>query len=362
MVTRHVNFSAGPSTLPLPALERAQAEFLDYADSGMSIIEHSHRGKVYEQVHDECLGLIRELLAVPDNYDILLMQGGASAQFALIPMNLRTDARAGDYIITGTWAKKALAEAKVVSQPRIAWDSPEGDTYTRVPKQDELDLTKDAPYVHMCSNNTIMGTQFFDYPDTGGVPLICDMSSDIMWRPTDVSKFGMIYAGAQKNMGPSGITILIIRKDLIERARTDIPKIFRYGEVAKANSLQNTIATFPVYMVRNVLDWVKEQGGLPAMEKHNRSKAEMLYGAIAGSDGFYKCPVSEESRSVMNPVFRTPSEDLDKKFVADAADKGLLGLKGHRSVGGIRASMYNAMSQEGVERLVDFMHDFAKRG
>jgi phosphoserine aminotransferase len=359
MVTRHVNFNAGPSTLPLPALERAQAEFLDYEGSGMSIIEHSHRGKVYEAVHEECIALLTELLQIPDTHQVLFMQGGASAQFALVPMNLRTDARAGDYVVTGTWAKKALAEAKIVGTPHVAWDGEQDGKWTRVPKADELDLSADAPYVHLASNNTIMGTQFFDYPKTKA-PLIADMSSDIMWRPTDVSQFGMIYAGAQKNMGPSGITIVIIRKDLLEQGRSDIPKIFRYAEVAKANSLQNTIATFPVYMVRNVLLWVKEQGGLPAMEKHNRDKAALLYGAIDGSDGYYVCPVEQASRSVMNVVFRLPSEELEKKFVADAADAGLVGLKGHRSVGGIRASIYNAMSQQGVEKLTAFMADFKK--
>jgi phosphoserine aminotransferase len=357
-MTRHLNFNPGPSTLPLSVLERAQQELLDFEGSGMSIMEHSHRGAVYEAVHNDAIALLTELLGIPDTHQVLMMQGGASAQFALIPMNLRTDARAGDYIVTGTWAKKALGEAKVVGTPHVAWNGEKDGTWNRIPKPSELDLTADAPYVHLASNNTIMGTQYFDYPDTGSVPLIADMSSDILWRPTDVSKFGMIYAGAQKNMGPSGITVVILRKDLLETARTDIPKIFRYAEVAAQNSLQNTISTFTVYMVRNVLQWVKEQGGLPAMEKHNRAKGEALYAAVDGSDGYYRCPVATEDRSVMNAVFRLGSEALEKKFVADATAAGLVGLKGHRSVGGIRVSMYNAMPLSGVQKLVEFMADF----
>jgi len=359
-MTRHVNFNAGPSTLPLPVLERAQKEFLEFEASGMSILEHSHRGKVYERVHEETIALLVEILQIPDSHQVLFMQGGASAQFALVPMNLRTDTHAGDYVVTGTWSKKALEEARIVGQPRVAWDGESDGTWTRVPKPPELELSKDAPYVHLTSNNTIMGTQFFEFPETGKVPLVVDMSSDILWRPIDVSKFGLIYAGAQKNMGPSGITCVIIRKDLLETARTDLPKIFRYAEVAKANSLQNTIATFPVYLVHHVLQWIKGLGGLPVIEARNREKAELLYGAVDGSDGYYRCPVELESRSVMNAVFRLSSEELEKKFVADAAAAGLVGLKGHRSVGGIRASMYNALEPAGVEKLVEFMADFRK--
>jgi len=357
MSDRHYNFNAGPSTLPLPVLERAQAEFLNFEDSGMSLIEHSHRGAVYEAVHNETIALLREILAVPDSHEILFMAGGASTQFALVPMNLRRDDHAGDYIVTGTWAKKALDEAKVIGDPHVAWNGESDGKWERVPKADELDLTDDAPYLHLTTNNTIMGTQFFEMPQSSA-PLILDMSSDILWRPMDWSNIGMVYAGAQKNMGPSGITVVIIRKDLIEQGRTDLPKIFRYATVAKANSLQNTIATFPVYMVRNVLQWVKEQGGTEAMERHNRAKAELLYGAVDSSNGYYHCPVERESRSVMNPVFRLKDPALDKKFIAEAAEAGLVGLKGHRSVGGVRASMYNAMTQRGVQALVDFMGRF----
>jgi phosphoserine aminotransferase len=360
MATRHFNFNPGPSTLPLPVLERAQRELLDYEGSGMSIMEHSHRGKVYEKVHDEAIALLTELLGVPSTHQVLFMQGGASAQFGLVPMNLRTDTHAGDYVITDTWGKKAYSEAKIVGKPSVAWDENKDGVWTRVPKSSELKLSADAPYVHYTTNNTIMGTQFFDVPETGSVPLVADMSSDILWRPIDVSKFGMIYAGAQKNMGTSGITVVIMRKDLIEKGRTDLPTIFRYSEIAKNNSLQNTITTFTVYMIRNMLLWVKDQGGLPAMEKHNSKKAGLLYAAIDGSDGFYTCPAEKSGRSVMNVVYRLPNEELDTKFVAEATKAGLVGLKGHRQVGGIRASIYNAMTVEGVEKLCAFMQSFRK--
>lgn len=359
-MTRVINFNPGPSTLPLAALERARDEFLDIQGSGMSIMEHSHRGKLYAAIHDETIALVRELLQVPDTHHVLFMQGGARAQFALVPMNLRTDTHAGDYIVTGVWAKGALDEAKVVGKPHVAADTGKDGKWTRIPRQNELSLSKDAPYVHFTSNNTVMGTQYFEFPTTGAVPLVCDMSSDLMWRPIDVSKFGLIYAGAQKNLGPAGVTLVIVRKDLVEKGRTDIPAIFRYGEIAKNNSLQNTIPTFIVYMVRNVLQTFKARGGLAAIEKDNRRKGEMLYRAIDESRDFYTCPVEKSDRSVMNAVFRLGSEDAEAKFVKAAEKEGLVGLKGHRSVGGIRVSMYNAMEVSGVERLVDFMARFQR--
>jgi phosphoserine aminotransferase len=359
-VTRHFNFNAGPSALPLPALELAQKELLDFQGTGMSILEHSHRGKAYEKVHEEAIALLSELMEIPESHQVLLMQGGASTQFALVPMNLRTDSSAGDYVITDTWGKKAYQEAKIVGKPNVAWDENKNGVWTRVPKQDELKLTKDAPYVHITSNNTIMGTQFHGFPSTGSVPLVVDMSSDILWRPMDVSKIALIYAGAQKNMGPAGIAVVIIRKDLIEKGRTDLPTIFRYAEIAKNNSLQNTITTFTVYMIRNVLTWVKEQGGTAEMERRNRKKADALYAAIDGSGGYYNSPPEKASRSVMNVVFRLPSEELDGKFVAEASKAGLVGLKGHRLVGGIRASIYNAVPLQAVEKLVEFMQRFQK--
>jgi phosphoserine aminotransferase len=360
MVTRHFNFNAGPSALPLPALERAQKELLDFEGTGMSILEHSHRGKAYEKVHNETIALLTELMQVPESHQVLFMQGGASTQFALVPMNLRTDSHGGDYVITDTWGKKAYQEAKVVGKPNVAWDENQNGVWTRVPKQDELKLTADAPYVHITSNNTIMGTQFHTLPVTGSVPLVVDMSSDILWKPIDVSKIGLIYAGAQKNMGPAGIAVIVIRKDLIEKGRTDLPSIFRYAEIAKNNSLQNTITTFTVYMIRNVLLWLKEQGGTAEMERRNRKKADVLYGAIDASGGYYNAPAEQASRSVMNVVFRLPNEELDAKFVAEASKAGLVGLKGHRLVGGIRASIYNAVPLQAVEKLVEFMQKFQK--
>ncbi len=359
-MTRVINFSAGPATLPLPALEYAQSEFLDHEGTGMSLVEHSHRGAAYAKVHEEAKTLFRELMDIPKSHEVLFMQGGATAQFALAPMNLRASDESADYIMTGTWSTKALAEAKVTGKARVAGTGEVDGKYIRVPRQADLELDPNAAYVHITTNNTIMGTQFHQWPDTDDVPLVADMSSDILWRPIDVSKFGLIYAGAQKNLGPAGITVLILRKDLAERSPDTIPKIFRYKTILEGDSLQNTIPTFPVYMVRNVLRWVKAEGGAPAMEKRNRAKAEMIYGMVDGNPDFFRCPVEVDSRSVMNPVFRLPSEDLEKKFIADAAAAGMVGIKGHRSVGGIRTSMYNAMEPQSVQKFVQFAQAFAK--
>lgn len=360
-MTRVINFSAGPATLPLPALEFAQDEFLDHEGTGMSLLEHSHRGAAYEKVHQETKSLFCELLDIPDTHEVLFMQGGASAQFALVPMNLRGAGQSADYINTGVWSDSAMAEAKILGPAREAGSGKVDGKYTRVPNQTELDLDPKAAYVHFTTNNTIMGTQFRVYPDSGGVPLVADMSSDILWRPMDVSKFGLIYAGAQKNLGPAGITILILRKDLAERSPSSIPKIFRYKTILAGDSLQNTIPTFPVYMVRNVLRWVRDQGGAPGMEKRNLQKAGYIYGMIDANSDFFRCPVERESRSAMNPVFRLPNEDLEKKFIAEAAAAGMVGIKGHRSVGGIRTSIYNAMEPSDVQTFVDFAKTFARK-
>jgi phosphoserine aminotransferase len=365
MTHRVINFSPGPATLPVAALEQAQKDLVDFQGTGISIVEHSHRGKDYAAVHEEAKALLKELLAVPNTHEVLFMQGGASAQFALIPMNLLGDGARADYITTGTWSENALAEARIIAEQRgaeaheAASTRTEQGTYTRVPRKDELDLDPKAAYVHLTSNNTIFGTQFHDFPTTGDVPLIADMSSDILWRPIDVSRFGLIYAGAQKNMGPSGVTVLIIRRDLAERVRADVPKIFRYATILKGDSLQNTAPTFAIYLTRNVLQWVKAQGGAEAMEKRNRQKAEALYGAIDARADFYRCPVEVASRSTMNVVFRLPSEELEQKFIADAKAQGMVNLKGHRSVGGIRVSLYNAIEPAHVDKLVAFMDDFA---
>jgi phosphoserine aminotransferase len=359
-MARIYNFNPGPAALPLPALEKARDELLDFQGSGMSVIEHSHRGKDYEAVHDEAMGLVRELLSVPDSYDVLLLQGGASQQFAMVPMNLLLPGESADYILTGGWSEKALAEAKILGQTRVACTTAVDGKYTRIPKQQDLKLDANAAYVHMTSNNTLFGTQWHWFPETGPVPLVADMSSDFMWRKFDVGKFGLIYAGAQKNMGPSGIVVVIARKDLVQAERKDIPKIFRYKTHADNRSLYNTPPTFSVYLVRNVLRWAKEQGGLDAIEKTNRQKGKVIYEAIDAQPDFYRCPVENESRSLMNVVFRLPTEALEEKFVKEAKAGGMAGLKGHRSVGGIRASIYNAVSLEAVTALATFMDSFAK--
>lgn len=360
-MTRVHNFNAGPAGLPLPALERARDELLDFRGSGMSIMEHSHRGKEYEAVHDEATALLRRLLEVPADYDVIYLQGGASQQFAMIPMNLLPADRSADYVLTGAWSEKALSEAKLVGKARVAATTAVDGRYARVPQASELELDPAAAYVHVTSNNTIFGTQWAEMPATGEVPLVADMSSDILSRRLDVSRYGLIYAGAQKNLGPSGLVVVIMRKELVARGRKDIPKIFRYATHAEAGSLYNTPPTFAIYLLRNVLAWVEELGGLAAVEERNRKKGELLYGAIDRLGGFYRCPVEVGSRSLMNVVFRLPSEALEATFVSEAKKASLVGLKGHRSVGGVRASTYNAVSVEDVAALVSFMEDFARR-
>lgn len=357
-MARVMNFNAGPAALPPAAIVRAQSELLDFAGSGMSIMEHSHRGKVYEAVHNEAIALVTELLQVPDTHQVLFLQGGASQMFATVPMNFLPAGRSADYVLTGVWSKKALKEAQLVGKVRVAADAARDGNYRHIPAQSDLDLDKDAAYVHITSNNTIAGTQYDQFPDVGNVPLVADMSSDLMWRPTDVSKFALIYAGAQKNLGPSGLTVVIIKKSWMEQGRTDIPVIFRYSTHAAENSLYNTPPCFAIYMLRNVLAEVKASGGLSAVEVQNRKKAEILYGAIDARPDFYKCPIEVGSRSVMNVVFNLPSPEQEAEFVAAASKLGMVGLKGHRSVGGIRVSMYNAAPVEWIEALVKFMKDF----
>lgn len=359
-MARVINFNAGPATLPLGALERAQRELLDLDGSGMSVIEHSHRGKVYEAVHNEAIALTRELLNVSDDYHVLFLQGGASQQFAVVPMNLLGAGQSADYVVTGAWSKKALKEAKGIGQARVAATTEVDGKFARIPAQSELQLDPNAAYVHITSNNTIFGSQWQRFPDVGGVPLVADMSSDIMWRPMDVSKFGLIYAGAQKNLGPSGLTLVIVRKDLVENARKDIPVIFQYRTHAADNSLYNTPPTFSVYLYRNVMLELKNAGGLPAMEKRNLEKGKLLYGAIDSNGDFYKCPVEKGSRSLMNVVFTLPTPELEARFVSEAQKAGIVGIKGHRSVGGVRISMYNAAPIEWIQTLVTFMETFRK--
>jgi phosphoserine aminotransferase len=360
-MTRALNFNAGPAALPLAALEQAQKELLDFNGTGMSVLEHSHRGKDYEAIHDSAIALMRELLSIPEDYDILFLQGGASQQFAMVPMNLLQPGRSADYILTGAWGKKAYDEAKNVGNVRIAASTEANKTYVRIPKADEIKLDPDACYVHMTSNETIHGVEFKDYfPSVKNVPLVCDMSSDFMWRKFDVRPFSMIYAGAQKNIGPSGVTIVIIKKSLVEAGRTDIPKIFRYKTHAANKSMYNTCPTFGIYLIQKVLLWLKGVGGLAQIESWNLEKAKIAYDILDARSNFYNAPVQKESRSVMNIVFRCPTEELDAKFVAEAKAKHMIGLKGHRDVGGIRISAYNAVSVESLKILAAFMDEFAK--
>ena len=356
---RSWNFYAGPATLPLAALERAQKEFIEWEGTGMSVMETSHRSPEYDAVHNEAISLLTELLGLDDDHQVLFIQGGASSQFAMIPMNFLPAGGSADYINTGTWSQKAINEANIIGKCRVAGGS-EGDGFTRVPKQDELDLDPNAAYVHVTSNNTIKGTQFIDFPDTGNVPLVGDMSSDILWRPFDANKFGLIYAGAQKNIGPSGVCVVIIKKSWIEKANDKVPTMFKYATHSAKNSLYNTPPSFSIYMIRNVLQWVKDNGSLEGMEKRNRAKAGRLYDVFENSGGFYRSPVEAASRSYMNVVFRLPTEELEAKLVAEGKANKMFGLKGHRSVGGCRASIYNAMEPAGVEALCQFMEEFAR--
>lgn len=359
-MSRIINFNAGPAGLPLPALEKARDELLDYQGSGMSIMEHSHRGKEYEAVHRDTVARITRLLSVPDSHCVLFLTGGASQQFAQIPMNFLKPGQSADYVLTGVWSEKAIDEAKYYGTTRIAGSTRADGRYTRVPAQSEVQFDPKAAYAHTTSNNTIYGTQFHTLLDTGRVPHVCDMSSDFMWRKIDTSKLDFIYAGAQKNLGPSGVLVAIAKKEFLAQGRNDIPKIFRYSTHLENDSLYNTPPTLAIYLMRNVLEWIEGQGGLDALEKRNQAKAEHLYSALDRLNGFYTAPVERMSRSVMNIVFRTPSEALDEKFVTEAKKAGMVGLKGHRTAGGIRASTYNAVSLDDVKSLVSFMESFSK--
>lgn len=357
MPERVYNFNPGPATLPLEVLKRAQGELLNYKGTGMSVMEISHRSKEFEEIIHQAEALFLELAGLKDGYRVLFLQGGASLQFAMVPLNYLSPGKTANYVVTGSFAKKALAEAKKVGQTHVAASSEE-DNFRSIPK--EYNFSPDAAYVHVTTNNTIFGTQWQWLPECGDIPLVADMSSDIFSRPLDFSRFSLVYAGAQKNLGPAGVTVVLIKKELAEKANQDLPVILRYDTYANNDSLYNTPPTFSVYMVRLVLEWIKEQGGLAAMERHNREKAACIYDAIDQSGGFYRGHAEKEYRSLMNVTFRLPSEELEKKFVQEAAAAGLVGLKGHRSVGGMRASIYNAMSREGCEALADFMNRFRR--
>ncbi len=351
------NFNAGPATLPLPVLEKIKADLPNYDGTGMAVMELSHRSKPYAAIHAAAQDLLRELFSIPDNYKIMFLQGGASSQFYMIPMNLLHEGDSADYVNTGTWSKKAIKEAKMFGNVNVAGSS-DGENFTYIPK--DLNLDAYAKYVHITSNNTIAGTQFHAFPDTGSVPLLADMSSDILSKKIDISKFGMIYAGAQKNLGPSGVTVVIMSDDLLAKCREDIPTMTMYKTHAEKDSLFNTAPTYSIYILKLVLEHVKNIGGMAEVEKINAAKGDVIYGTMAENPDFFRCPVKEDSRSLMNVVFRLPSEELEAKFIADGLAAGFGGLKGHRSVGGIRASMYNAMPLDGVKALSEFMKDFAK--
>lgn len=352
------NFYAGPATLPLPALERAQRELLDFAGTGMSVMEISHRSKEYEAVHEEAEALLRELMGIPSNYHVLFLQGGASLQFAMVPMNLLGPGMKADYVLTDEWSSKALKEASRFGEVREAATS-EDTGFDRIPWQLELD--PEAAYVHITSNNTLYGTQYQEFPDTEGVPLVADMSSDICSRPFDLSPFGLIYAGAQKNLGPAGVTVVIIRDDLLANCRQDLATMLSYPIHAKNRSLYNTPPTFGIYMLRNVLDCFRQEGGLEVIARRNREKASLVYDAIDRYPDVYRGHAHLDSRSEMTVTFRLRREELEASFLAEAEAQSLIGLKGHRLVGGFRAALYNAMSLDGVTALVEHMERFAER-
>ncbi|MCF8129773.1 MAG: 3-phosphoserine/phosphohydroxythreonine transaminase [Deltaproteobacteria bacterium] len=359
MGERIYNFNAGPAALPLPVLEEIQAEMLDFKGSGMSIMEVSHRSKWFDDVINEAVERTKRLLGLGEEFDVLFIQGGASLQFCMIPMNLSLEGCPVDYINTGTWSTKAIKEAAIQGKDVQVIASSEDKNFSYIPKK--YQVSQNAAYLHFTSNNTIKGTQWAEFPDAGDIPLVCDMSSDIMSRPFDAKPFGLIYAGAQKNIGPSGTAMVIIRKDMLERTPANIPSMLKYTTFAEYNSMYNTPSCIVIYTVNLVLKWLEETvGGLEKMGRINQEKGALIYGFIDQS-GFYKGTAEKESRSLMNVTFRLPSEDLEKKFVAEGLKAGFGGLKGHRSVGGCRASIYNASGMDAVKALVDFMKEFEKK-
>ncbi len=363
-MARIVNFNAGPAGLPTEVLERVQAELLDYNGTGLSIMEASHRGGDYDAVHENAQRLLLSLSGAPDDCKVLFLQGGASLQFAMLPMNFLAPDASADYIDTGEWSKKSIKEAKRFGGVNVAASTADAN-YDHLPALDAIDLDPNASYVHLTTNNTIFGTQFHDYPKTGTVPLVCDMSSDILSRRFDWSDIGMIYGGAQKNLGPSGLTVVMMRESFYERITNDVPTMLSYKTHWEKNSLFNTPPTFAIYILWRVLEWVEGHGGLEGMEARNREKAELLYGFLDEHADYYRGTVTDAAhRSWMNVTFRLPNEDLEKRFVAEGLKAGFCGLKGHRSVGGIRVSMYNAASPDNIRSFLDFARGFmgANRG
>ena len=358
-MTRIFNFSAGPAVLPLEVLQEAQRDLVSLPGVGMSVLEISHRSKPFDDIIQGCEADMRTLARIPSDYKVLFLQGGASLQFSMVPLNLLPAGGSADYILTGTWSQKAVKEAKRVGTVKIA-ASTESEQFARVPKQEELTLDPSAAYVHMTSNNTIYGTEFHWLPDTGSVPLVSDMSSDIFSRPIDVGRHALIYAGAQKNLAPAGVTLAIIREDMLKRSPSTLHTMLSYAVHAENGSLYNTPPVFPIYVMRLVMTWLLKNGGLEAVEAANKKKADTLYAEIDRT-GFYRGHAATDSRSRMNVTFRLPSEELEKTFAKEATAAGLDGLKGHRSVGGMRASIYNAFPEAGVDALVDFMREFERR-
>ena len=357
MENRIYNFSAGPAILPLDVLKEAKEDFISYKGTGMSVMEMSHRSKTYDDIIKAAEKDIRTLLNIGDDYAVLFLQGGATLQFSMVPLNIMPTKNKADYIVTGSWSKKAVKEAKRVGDVNIAASSEESN-FNNIPKQGDLKLDADASYAHFTSNNTIFGTQFSAEPVVGDVPLVCDASSDIFHKKIDVDKYGLIYAGAQKNMGPAGVTLVIIKKNLLDRSPSDLHTYLNYNTHVEKDSMYNTPSTYGVYIIGLVAKWLLGLGGLDVMYKINLEKAALLYDFMDASDGYYSGTAAKEDRSLMNVTFRLPNEDLEKKLISEAAEKGFSGLKGHRSVGGLRASIYNAFPKKGVEDLVEFMKAF----
>jgi phosphoserine aminotransferase len=354
------NFNPGPAALPLSVLEEIQSSFLNFGGAGMSIVEMSHRAKEFDAVLNDAVARVKRLLNLDERYHVVFVQGGATLQFTMVPMNLLADGRSADYVNTGTWSTNAIKEARVLGKPIQVVASSEDRQFTYIPQK--IAFNRDAVYAHITSNNTIRGTQWAAFPDTGGVPLVADMSSDIMSRPVDCRPFGLIYAGAQKNIGPAGVTLVIIREDLLARVPENLPVMLKYTTYTAKNSLHNTPPCFAIYAVQMVLKWLEETvGGLEKMAAVNRRKAERVYGVIDASGGFYRGTAEPGSRSLMNVTFRLPNEELEKRFLEAALQAGFAGLKGHRSVGGCRASLYNAVTLEAVEALSGFMREFAAK-
>ncbi len=355
-MARVFNFSAGPAALPEEVLKKAASELVDYKNSGMSVMEMSHRSKEFQNIIDSAEALLRELMNIPENYHVLFLQGGASSQFAMVPLNLLSGSKQADFVHTGNWTKKAITEAKRYGDINIVASS-EDETFSYIPELDSGSYNKDADYFYICSNNTIYGTRYTDFPDTGNVPLVADMSSNILSEVIDVRKFGIIFAGAQKNIGPAGLTIVVLRDDLVGNALDYTPTMFNYTTHVDNKSLFNTPPTYGIYMAKLVFEWLKDLGGIPEMQKINEEKSQLLYDFL-DSSSMFKATVAKKDRSLMNIPFVTGSDELDAKFIKEAAQNSLVTLKGHRSVGGMRASIYNAMPVEGVKKLVEFMKKF----